>query len=66
MPHSERGYRFEIHCIQEVIANKSSRGENCAFEKNLLEAWGKYFRDNHQDALAAMCEVKIWVPLALD
>jgi len=59
MPHSERGYRFEIRCIQEVIASKSSGGENCDFEKNLLKDWGKYFKGQHQDALAAMCEVKI-------
>ena len=65
MRHSERGYRFEIRCIQEVIAGKSSRGENCDFEKNLLKAWGKYFEREYQNGLAAMCEVKIQVPLAI-
>lgn len=65
MPHSERGYRFEIRCIREVIAGKSSRGENCDFEKNLLKDWGKKFRANHQDGLAAMCKVKIQAALAI-
>lgn len=59
MKHSERGYRFEIGCIQDTIAGKTARGENCDFEKNLLKAWGKYFKGDHRDALAAMCEVKI-------
>ena len=64
MPHSERGYKFEIGCIQKTIAGKSGRGEDCDFERALLKAWGKHFKDNHQDVLAAMCKVKIQAPLA--
>jgi len=65
MAHGGSGYRFEIRHIQKVIAGKSSRGENCDFERDLLKAWGKYFKDKHQDALAAMCEGKIQAPLAI-
>lgn len=65
MAHKERGYRFEIRCIQETIASKSRRGESCGFERELLKNWGTFFKANHQDALAAMCEVKNQAPLAV-
>ena len=56
---------FEIRCIQEVIASKTSKGMNFDFERELLKAWGKYFKGQHQDTLADMCKVKIQVPLAV-
>lgn len=35
----ERGLWYEIKCIQEVVDNKTARGEDCKFEKKLLKAY---------------------------
>ena len=59
MGHSERGYRYQIQCIQETIRGKERLGEDASFERGLLRAWAKWFRENNYDALCQLCSIKI-------
>lgn len=37
----EQGRWFELKTLEECIASKKERGEDCKFEKRLLKAWKK-------------------------
>ena len=38
----EKGLWFERQCLQDVIASKTAKKEDCKFEKDLLKQWSKY------------------------
>lgn len=52
----ERGPWFEIECVKEVIISKEAKGQDVAFERNLLRAWAKYpgGKRRHQRYQAAL------------
>ncbi len=46
----ERGLWFEIKCLEDVIRNKTKRGEDCKFEKKILKSYRQYSeRDYSQE-----------------